>query len=208
MTAASTSCSSNSFRDNDDAYTNGVDSFLGTGAYTGPIAAGAQAAVEIPVSGIVEFDGNLVHALIDPSNVVPELSEANNGSNSGINSRYVPPLDSFDASVECTWRPTANHMFARSIPAVAPLIDTDGDGDVDERDTPAIVTATQGNFFGTGNGGTIYAIRGDTCEEIWHAANPGCSKPSGWHLQLAILTVTGNRRSLELAIPLCVRSMA
>ncbi|MDH4049038.1 MAG: PKD domain-containing protein [Gammaproteobacteria bacterium] len=114
-----------------------------------------------------------MHALIDPSNVVPELSEVNNGSNSGINSRYVPPIDSFDASVECNWRPTLNHSLLRNTPTVGPLIDTDGDGDVDERDVPAIVTAVQGNFLGTGSGGTLYAIRGDNCEQIWAVPNPG-----------------------------------
>ena len=74
-------------RNNDDSYTNGVDSFLGTGSFSGPIAAGNEASVQIPVSGIVEFDGNLVHALIDPSNLVLELDEANNGS-FGATSRH------------------------------------------------------------------------------------------------------------------------
>lgn len=59
---------------------------------------------------------------------------------------------------------------------VAPLIDTNGDGLINEKDTPAIIFAYTTNS-NAGGINKLIALRGDTGEEIF---NVPCPNPNGW----------------------------
>ncbi|MEZ5581655.1 MAG: hypothetical protein R3F37_01680 [Candidatus Competibacteraceae bacterium] len=52
------------------------------------------------------------------------------------------------------------------------MIDTNGDGAIDERDVPAVILATVSNPNAAANGSRLVALRGDTGEEIFSVLAP------------------------------------
>ncbi len=146
-------------QDGDGVYTAGTDRMLGTATYDGMIAAGGTAGLSVPLSGQVLFRDNLVYAWVDSAGEIAEADETNNTGHSGLGSRRQPGSD---------WLPVVEwqHEWPGTYgvygpPTVAALVDTDGDGDVDENDIPAVVVlvhaATQ----------RLAALRGDSGQVIW-----------------------------------------
>ncbi len=108
-------------------------------------------------SGVVLFRDNAIFALVDSANQIPELDETNNIGSSGGQSRYQPPVGVFQPKVK--WRrDTPGTVGVGDAPVVAPLIDTNGDGVVNERDVPAVI-GIAGNNVGPHR---LQAMRGDT----------------------------------------------
>src|SRR5262249_44767297 len=108
-----------------------------------------------------------VWAVVDAARSIPELDEANNTLATGLDSHYQPPVADWLPRVEWQWDNApggANGVF--HAPLVAPLIDTNGDGRVNERDSPANVNG------GVGGITRLVALRGDTGQEIFSIFNP------------------------------------
>src|SRR5262249_50062622 len=123
-------------RDGDTAFTRGTDTVLGTATFAGTIAAGAAASVEVPLAGVVQFLDRPVWVVVDAGNTIPELDEANNTLATGLDSRYRPTGD-WQPAVQWQW--TAPTPLLWNAATVAPLVDTNGDGRVDERDVPVVL---------------------------------------------------------------------
>ncbi|GEM_PF-1525877 len=147
------------------AFDRGIDTELGTQRFVGNIASGASVTVDVTVSGIVQFLDKPIAVFVDSGNVIAELDETNNTAASGLDSIYQPPAGDWLPVVK--WRYDAPAPFSTfdvsGPPAVAPLIDTNGDGKINERDVPALI-------FGIGNyylGARLVALRGDTGQEIF-----------------------------------------
>ena len=146
-------------RNNNGTYQIGTDIALGSSEFSGSIASNAAAPLDVPVSGVVLFRDNLVYAFADSSGQITELDETNNIGASGSQSRYQPPSGVFQPKVK--WQHnTSTTAGVREAPLVAPLIDTNGDGLVNERDVPAvfIVNGQNDNIAPS----RLQALRGDT----------------------------------------------
>jgi hypothetical protein len=147
-------------RNNDGAYQSGSDNLLGSANFAGSIASNASAALDVRVSGVVWFRDNAIYALVDSANQIPELNETNNTGTSASESRYQPPAGEFQPKVK--WQYNSSNDGTRVAPVVAPLIDTNGDGRINERDTPAVIIRTD----------RLTALRGDTGAVIFDVNPP------------------------------------
>ena len=154
-------------------FDSGVDNVLGEGIFSGSIDSAAVAPLDVSISGVVMFLDNLIYALVDSADQIPELDEENNLGYSGQSSKYQPPVGDFLPLVEWQWNSTTGSSGVNHPPVVAPLIDTNGDGLINERDVPAVILASSGG----GNVGRLVALRGDTGQEIFSVPNPN---PIGW----------------------------
>lgn len=141
---------------NNGTYEGAEDNLLGTASFAGDIAGGGTAPLEVRVSGVALFRENAIYALVDSSNQIPENSETNNLGSSGTESRYRPTAGDFQPKVKWEYNAPSNEGVTHA-PIVAPLIDTNQDGRVNERDIPVIV------FFNSATHATrLVALSGDT----------------------------------------------
>jgi hypothetical protein len=165
-------------RNNNGTYQSGVDNFLGAGEFVGNIAGGVVVTLDVRVSGIVQFRDNAIYALVDSASQIPELDETNNIGNSGGQSLYQPPARDWQPVVKWEWNDTRAFPAAGVLhpPTVAPLIDTNGDTLINERDVPAVVFALSGNR-NAGQPNELLAVRGDTGQVIFQVP---CPDPIGW----------------------------
>lgn len=159
-------------RNNNGTYQSGVDSVLGTESFTGSIDSNAVAQLDVRVSGVVQFRDSPVHAFVDSANQVSETDEGNNIGNSGRESKYHPPAGDFQPKVKWEWQDPRGSNGVYHAPLVAPLIDTNGDGLINERDVPAVILATR-----LSPRSELVALRGDTGAQIFAVPNP---RPEAW----------------------------
>ena len=162
----------------DGTYNEGEDTSLGVQTFSGTIASEATTSLTVPVSGIVLFHENLTYAFVDSADQIVELDETNNLGNSGERSRYQPAETDFLPVVEWEFDPGLVQTGAgvNHAPTVAPLIDTNGDGLVNEKDVPAVLFVM--DRLSPGFGGPLVALRGDTGEEIFRADDLGTNLQS------------------------------
>src|SRR5262249_52928039 len=93
-------------------------------------------------------------------NVTPETDEANNTLATGLDSQYQPKQDWLPV---VQWFSGLTDPYISAMPVVAPLIDTNGDGQINERDVPAVLVNS-----GTASPSTrLTALRGDTGQGIF-----------------------------------------
>jgi len=147
------------FRDQNKngAYNVGPDVELGAGRYAGSLTSQSEAIVEVPISAVFAYADEVIYAFVDSSAEIAESDETNNVSETGIDSLYAPPLGVDSPTVK--WY-AALAGGVQGPPLVAPLIDTNGDHVIDDRDVPAIVVVAQ--HPDAPNNYAITALRGDT----------------------------------------------
>ncbi|MCA9961768.1 MAG: VCBS repeat-containing protein, partial [Anaerolineales bacterium] len=152
-----------------DALYSSADQLLGSRTYSGTLQSDEAVTLTIPAAGVMQFRDNLVYALVDSRAEIPELDENNNITHSGQRSQYQPVRDWLPV-VEWMWNaPSTEYLGGAHPPTVAPLIDTNGDGLINERDVPAVIMVTN-SIFGNGR---LQALRGDTGEVIFNIPTPG-----------------------------------
>lgn len=153
-------------RNNNGTYESNTDNLLGTGRFNGSIASNTTAPLDVRVSGVVLFRDNAIYALVDSGNQIPELDETNNLGTSASESRFQPPANEFQPKVK--WQYNSASDGTRVAPVVAPLIDTNNDGHINERDTPAVLIRTD----------RLIALRGDTGAIIFDVNPPSLASYS------------------------------
>ena len=157
-------------RNNNQTYQAVVDMQLGTSTFSGTIDSNAVAQLDVPVSGIVQFRDNLVYAFVDSAHQISELEETNNTANSGGGSKYQPPVNDFQPKVKWQFHSPLNNQGVFNAPVVAPLIDTNEDGLVNERDVPAVIFLLGAS--GQGSENHLMAVRGDNGSVIFDTPSP------------------------------------
>ena len=145
-------------------YDDDEDKALGAKTFQGSIEGNSVAEVDVPVSGAVKFLGSPVYVYGSTAPAVNCGKECNN----------QPEVGKYQPIVEWEWNDPSGSLGVNHPPIVAPLIDTNGDGLINEKDTPAIIFAATGT---TGSSSSLVALRGDTGEEIF---NVPCPNPTGW----------------------------
>ena len=140
----------------------GIDPVFGQ-ASVAQLAAGATMAVDVPVSGIVAFPGNILWASVDADQQITEVNETNNvGSTKPPCVAQPAPPRAFEPVIESEWDVSSSldSLYGEAGMAAPAVADLDGDG------VPEIIFASfkSRKFAGGGyqNGGRLRAIDGRT----------------------------------------------
>ena len=162
------------FHDNGSGtYDSGADIVLGQATVTGGLAPGQTRAVSIPVSGVMDFRDDLIHAFVDSGNTVVEGDETNNVGQSGQASQFHPVPGLFTPELEWAWTGSDIDPVRTDVmmtPIVVNLTDDNGDGAIDRNDTPDIVfVATDPSL---NDGGILRAVSGKDGSRIWDITDP------------------------------------
>ncbi len=163
--------------DGDGKYTSGVDNLLGTSAFvTGPTASvpaiwpEGAGMVSVPLSGTVKFLHSPLNAFVDSGDAILEQDETNNLLVS-CKDCEVRPMNPIQPVVK--WRYNSSDVGGTSTPpTVANIVDTNGDGKIDEHDMPAVIFSAAGTTYP--GFPKIVALRGDTGQKIFdiYGGNP------------------------------------
>jgi hypothetical protein len=113
----------------------------------------------------------------------------------GTTCEYRPPVGPFELTEEWSWSSDPDvlptHDQVMMAPMVATLLDTDGDGDLDADDVPAVVFSTfqrpggaSQDYWGDG---ILRAVRGDTGARLWPTGDPGYRVTPGAEIAIAEL---------------------
>jgi RHS repeat-associated protein len=148
--------------DFDGALDPGTDPVFGQASFA-QLAAGASLTVDVPVSGLVAFPGNLIWARVDADQQITEVSETNNlGSTTSPCVAPPPQPRAFEPVIESEWDASTSldSQYADAGMAAPAVADLDGDG------VPEIIFASfkSRSYPGGGyqNGGRLRAIDGRT----------------------------------------------
>jgi RHS repeat-associated protein len=185
----------------DRAYQSGVDALLGVEVFTGSIAANGVATLGVPMSGVVSFGSAAVHVFVDSAHQVVEPNETNNIGSSGLGSTFRPPPGDYAPKVKWAYLPSSPVIVVRGAPIVAPLVDTNDDGVVNERDIPAVVFVSGYAVSST----SVTAIRGDTGAVIFDTPAPS-GTPFDTLTNPALGDLDGDGRP-EIVVAECCRSV-
>ena len=146
--------------DLDGRFNDAIDSLLGSIQIPAELPVGAEAGAAIPVDGELPFRDAPIHVWLDSAQSVVELVEENNTSTNADRCRIDPPsLGDFDMVEKWYWegQPDFSSINVYGPNLVGQVSDDNGDGLIDDRDTPDIIFSV----------GYMAAVSGDTGETLW-----------------------------------------
>jgi hypothetical protein len=161
-----------------DANRNGAydagDTALGQAATTTGLSVGATATVSIPLQGTLPFRDAPIHVWVDSGQSVAELKEDNNVNSTASACKPQPISGTLQPKLKWAWTGSSvlpSHLNVMSIPIVAPIEDTNGDGKIDQNDVPGVIfhTFAGGNY---NSDGVLRAVSGKDGRELWTVTNP------------------------------------
>ncbi len=146
--------------DGDGKYTSGVDNVLSSGTNTLPLWPEGAGRVNLTLRRALKFLHSPLYAFVDSGDTILEQDETNNLLIS-CKDCEVRPTNPIQPVVKWRWNGSGlDRTF--SPPVIAPLIDTNGDGKIDEKDIPAVI------FYTSGSGiEKVVSLRGDTGQQIF-----------------------------------------
>jgi hypothetical protein len=175
-------------------YDPGQDTLLGQTSLDFELAPGAQATLLVPVSGSLPFRDAPIHIWLDSTQSVVEQNETNNIASTAAAAQVKPSIGTFAPVLKWAWTGVGSvlpeHNQVMSIPVVAPIEDTNGDGKIDEHDIPGVIfhTFVGSNIFADG---VLRAVSGRDGHELWTVTNSAFRTNPGGHLAVADLDGDG-----------------
>jgi len=156
-------------------YDAGVDADLGRTVIVGGIAVGASQNVSIAVTGTMPFRDVPIHVWVDSRNAVIESNKTNNVRSTAFATELVPNIAAFDPVLKWEWTgsdvmPTFYNVM--SAPVTAPLYDSNGDGKIDQNDTPSIAFIAYEGPTGAESSGVLRIIGGKDGKDILTVTDP------------------------------------
>ncbi|MBN4054457.1 VCBS repeat-containing protein [Nitrospira defluvii] len=155
-------------------YDESEDLLMGQTTITGEITVDGTTTVSLSIQGVLPFLDAPVHVWVDSGQTVTELKEDNNIETTAVVCESKPDIGTFDPVLKWAWEGSTvlpNHRQVMSIPIVAPIEDTNGDGIINENDIPGVIfhTFSGGNWSGNG---VLRAISGKDGHDLWSVTNP------------------------------------
>lgn len=155
-------------------YDPGIDVVLGRTTTSAEITVGGESPLSISIQGPVPFLDAPIYLRIDSAQSVIELKEDNNFASTADHCVAIPDIRTFKPVLKWAWTGSAvlpNHRQVMSIPIVAPLEDTNGDGKIDGKDIPAVIFNTfNGSFYDFD--GVLRAVSGKDGHDLWTVTDP------------------------------------
>ncbi|HYQ95105.1 MAG TPA: carboxypeptidase regulatory-like domain-containing protein, partial [Burkholderiales bacterium] len=176
------------------AYDPGQDTLLGQASLEFELAPGAETSLLVPASGQLPFRDAPIHIWLDSTQSVIEQNETNNIASTAAAAQVQPNIGTFQPVLKWAWTGSGSvlpeHNQVMSIPVVAPIEDTNGDGKIDEHDIPGVIfhAFVGGNIVADG---VLRALSGRDGHELWTVTDPRFRTNSGGHLAVADLDGDG-----------------
>lgn len=169
------------------AYDAASDPLLGQISLDAELAAGAETTLLVPVSGQLPFRDAPINIWVDSTQSVVEQNEANNIASTAAAAQVEPSIGTFAPVLKWAWSgstvlPLYNQVM--SIPIVAPIQDTNGDGKIDQHDIPAVIFHTFADTTYLADG-VLRAVSGRDGHELWTVTNSAFRTNPGGHLAVA-----------------------
>lgn len=154
--------------DHDGRYTAGVDALLGSATNSLSLWPDGANMLTVPLAGKVTFLHAPLYALVDSTDAILEQNEGNNTIRSGSDCE-VRPANPIQPVLKWQWR--SGNIGAPYMPIAPPIVigltDDNGDGKIDENDTPSVLFVTLG--YGTAK---LKALNGRTGRELFSVGDP------------------------------------
>lgn len=189
-------------KDNDGIYTEGADLLLGSWDYATPMNPNMAGAVSITLAGTVSFRDAPIYAMLDSGQVVFEQNKSNNSIRAGAACENKP-ANPVQPKLKWKWRSSKGICTSQvgNPPVIAPLVDTNGDGKIDEKDDPYIIFLTPSDtqqWCGGGAVGALHAVNGRTGQELFNKTDLNHSFYAGTYI---LVTDVNNDGIPEIIIP-------
>lgn len=155
-------------KDNDGIYTEGTDLALGSWDYATPMNPNMVGEVTINLAGTVTFRDAPIYAMLDSGQVVFEQNKNNNSIRKG-SACENRPANPIEPVLKWQWR--SGYLGVTSTPISPPVVigltDDNGDGKIDEKDTPSVLLITPGYYMGK-----LVALNGKTGNGLFSISDP------------------------------------
>lgn len=154
---------------NADGLSNGSGDILLGNAVVTDVDRGSSKVVTATVAGKLPFRDAPISVWVDSSERVVETDETNNVRKSDSVCVAQPVSNAFSPALKWGWVGSvvqSQHNQVISAPVVAPTRDTNGDGEINQFDTPTVIFHS---YSGTnyGSNGVLRALDGLTGQELW-----------------------------------------
>ena len=182
------------FRDSNGngQYDQTTDTVLGQTTLTAALGAGQSETVTIDVAGLLPFRDAPIYVVVDPLGTLAESNKVNNVRSSAQDVLFVPQGGAFDPKLKWHWdgsnSPYPEYNQVMMAPVVGRILDTNGDGRIDETDTPSVIFTTftvSQNYNGEA---TIRIVDGKTGGHLLSIRDPIIAAPGN----LAIADLDGD----------------
>ncbi|MCO4093414.1 MAG: hypothetical protein HEQ37_02610 [Acidovorax sp.] len=166
------------------------DTVLGQAALTAALGLGPVADLTIDIAGLLPFRDAPIHVVVDPLGALAESDKANNVRSSAQDVLFVPQGGgAFTPKLKWHWdandSPVPEHQRVLMVPVLGRVLDTNGDGQLNELDAPAIVFTSYALSEGEA---TIRVVSGPTGKSLLSISDPVLSAIGG----LAIADLDGD----------------
>lgn len=158
-------------RNRNGRYDPDIEPLLGKAAMPTILAVGASTQVSVPVSGALLFRDAPIHVWVDSKEELTERDKTNNVRSTADAALMQPTIGTFSPVLKWQWTgatsPFPEYNQVMMAPVAGRLMDTNGDGKVDQNDDPCLVF-TAFNLYGgqwTADG-VIRVVNGRTGQEL------------------------------------------
>ncbi|BEP92019.1 hypothetical protein GmRootA79_04030 [Acidovorax sp. A79] len=157
-------------------YDVGSDTVLGQSTLASALAAGQSQTASISVAGLLPFRDAPIHVVVDPAGSVTEKDKANNVRSSAQDVMFTPTPGTFTPKLKWHWdgsnSPYPEYNQVMMAPVVGRVLDTNGDGRIDEADTPSVIFSTFTISESYNGGATIRVVDGKTGNHLLSIRDP------------------------------------
>lgn len=174
-------------------FDSGTDQVLGTISLSSALSAGQTIVVPIPVQGTLPFRDAPITVFGDSDQSVLELTKNNNIKSSADFVEIRPDPTLFKPKLKWEWK----GPDVITSPVVGPLIDTNGDGKINDKDVPVVVAAWS-DAAGSYRQGTLFALSGKDGHLLWNVTDPDLSTWGTAHPAIADIDGSGKPKVIAI----------
>lgn len=180
-----------------------VDRQIGQATLTTLLQPAQSITLDIAVTGTLPFRDAPVHVWIDSEQVIAEINEANNIKSTADAAEVQPAIGTFKPKLKWHWSGSTIHPSYNQVmmaPVVGRIVDTNGDGRIDERDIPSVVFTTFAVAGTYNREGVIRVVNGATGVEQLAIRDTSAEVSGVGNLALADLDSDGKPEIIALKL--------
>lgn len=181
-------------------YDPATDTALGQATLAAAVGPGQSQTVQIDVAGVLSFRDAPIHVVVDPSGALAESNKENNVRSSAQDVLFVPSPAAFAPKLKWKWDGSSSlypdYNQVMMAPVVGRILDTNGDGRIDEADAPILVFSSFTISQGYEGQAVLRVVNGVTGLDVHSIRDPAISAMGG----IALADIDGDGKPEILAL--------